>query len=114
MFITNGARHDIEGAESYMVIVDSRGHHNVKPRCLSNFENYVVIGLAEHSDECITYSLIATENLPEFYVTHWYDERHPPKHSGPLIEKSDNIINKQILIRAKDLKYKSFLYLYKL
>lgn len=62
----------------------------------------------EESEKFRTYVLFATENLPEFYLTQWFDKKIPPEHCGddPFKEVGRSVLDKQIKIRAKDILYK--------
>lgn len=98
-----------ESTEPYILIVDSKGSSfEVRPRCLGNFKDYIVIGLLEATETFKTYVLFATENLPEFYLTQWLDKENPPINCGtePFKEEPNDILVKAINIRAKDIKYR--------
>lgn len=73
-------------------------------RCLHNFNDYVVVGTILASGDFETYTFIETPNIKEKNLTiARYDEAKAPYESNPLLSYSQEELDKEIMIRAKDL-----------
>lgn len=94
-----------EVSETYLIIlVDGEDKpREVVPRCLGNFDNYTVLGVLQATNTYSTYSLFATPNLPELYLT--IPDGTPPEYLGKVIEIDSATLSKAIEIRAKDVKF---------
>ena len=103
---------DLENAENYILIVDKDGtYRECKPRCLTNFKNYIVVGYLEYNDYFLSYYLFATENTADYRVSvlrkNEIGKAIVSKYGGvgETEEMPNDFIEKQALLRAKDIKF---------
>ena len=102
---------DLKGAEHYVLILDKKGkYYECKVRCLDNFPECIIVGHLEYDEDFLVYTLFATENLPLESLTllrrsdlDYYKDLN---YCRGRKEVDNSYVEKQALIRAKDIKFK--------